>query len=187
MASNSVPKNRAKTAPHKNVASKPLVEMNGLERLRCLLRGDEPDAEMWNLPARGGYGGGCKTGKAAAIAYLKYLTEARQSYGGPLQHIVIGMLAKNRTGDSHSLHGQIVGFFSTINDVLAKLHLSIDASHESLAKEIEEGLARTAADDDADRRAIRSQIAREAALEGWKRRRSAARRRRPGAARTARQ
>lgn len=73
----------------------------------------------WDVPATGGYQGGCEAGKYAAIAYLKYLRTREDCGGGTLQHIVFGMLEQASHPDNdHSFRGQIVGFFSTLDYAL---------------------------------------------------------------------
>lgn len=73
----------------------------------------------WDVPATGGYQGGCEAGKYAAIAYLKYLRTQEDYGGGTLQHIVLAMLDQAaRRDDDHSFKGQVVGFFSTLNEAL---------------------------------------------------------------------
>lgn len=73
----------------------------------------------WDVPATGGYGGGCEFGVWAAVAYLKMLRAEEDTGGGFLQHIVLGMLERNATADDdHSFRGQVVGFFSTLDGAL---------------------------------------------------------------------
>jgi hypothetical protein len=146
---------------------KSIDSLQGMELLFCVLgRGDARRVRavsslvsFWRIPARGGYSGGCTAGSAAALAYLKYLrvnAQARQ-YGGHLQNIAMDMLSErsvklgSRSGES--LRGQAVGFFSTINKVLEQCVAMLDNldahSFESLAGDIDRGLARTKADDKA--------------------------------------
>ena len=73
---------------------------------------------FWNVPKKGKYSGGFKTGKALALIYLKFLRENRQNIIS-LQHIVLDMFdLEYRQGASSkesSLRGQIVGFFSELD------------------------------------------------------------------------
>jgi hypothetical protein len=153
--------------------------------LHHLLRGDTEEAQAadrpaWGLPARGGYSGGCMAGQAAAKVYLKHLrvSPVCRAFGGSLQNIAMDMLSGRSTDlgttGGESLRGQAVGFFYEINRALAlgiRMLESLDAqSFESLVGEIDEGLARTKADDEAELTAGRSRVAREA----WQRRKAAA-------------
>lgn len=132
--------------------------------LHHLLRGDTEEARAadrpsWGLPARGGYSGGCIAGSAAALVYLKHLRESPRcrAAGGSLQTIAIHMLSERSTAlgtrASESRRGQAVGFFSTINKVLEQCVAMLDNldahSFEFLAGDIDRGLARTKADDEA--------------------------------------
>jgi hypothetical protein len=139
--------------------AKSFDSLQGYEVLFCLLRGEGAHRSYWGFPARGGYSGGCTTGAAAAMAYLKYLRvnpEARQ-FGGLLQNIAMDMLSERSTEigprASESLRGQAVGFFSTINKVLEQCVAMLDNldahSFESLLGDVDRGLARTKADDEA--------------------------------------
>jgi len=151
------------------------VEAHQLLR-KSLLRGKPGDTcKYWGLPARGGYSGGCMAGKAAAKIYVKFLRNHNRGYGGSsLQHIALDMLSGKRESDS--LRGQAVGFFSIIDQIVVwasrQMEKLDDVTFESIAQEIDKGLARTQADDDAEITAERSQIAREA----WARRKAKARR-----------
>lgn len=79
----------------------------------------------WDVPATGGYQGGCQLGQYAAIAYLKMLKTQESVRGGFLQHIVLDMLAAAPRPDAdHSFRGQMVGFFSTLDE---SLHRSASA------------------------------------------------------------
>lgn len=76
----------------------------------------------WGVPATGGYEGGCELGKWAAIAYLKMLRAEESAGPGYLQCIVLDMLkgsngAEAGDGDG-SFGGQVVGFFSTLDEAL---------------------------------------------------------------------
>lgn len=107
----------------------------------------------WALPASGKFTGGCKTGRSAAIAYLKFLRELRRlgdsDYHGDLQHIVLGMFGEPLLNLSR--HGQIIGFFSYITAVLQQAVSDMpsldDTSFAALAEEMKKGLACTEADD----------------------------------------
>lgn len=76
----------------------------------------------WDVPATGGYSGGCEFGVWAAMAYLKMLRAEESAGPGTLQCIVLDMLegsngAGPRDGDG-SFRGQVVGFFSTLDSAL---------------------------------------------------------------------
>jgi len=70
--------------------------------------------DWWAVPKRGGYVGGCMTGKAAAMAYLRSLRE-NADCPGTLQNVALDMLGNPR---SLSLRGQAVGFFSHLDQIL---------------------------------------------------------------------
>ncbi|MER3141056.1 hypothetical protein [Salmonella enterica] len=76
---------------------------------------------FWNIPAAGGFAGGCQTGEALAKIYLRYLREDRESGGGSLQLIVADMClssGKNHQFNEYaaeSLNGQMVGFLSVLD------------------------------------------------------------------------
>jgi hypothetical protein len=150
-------------------------ESNDLLR-SALRRGDTPTDRFgyWGLPARGGYSGGGRAGQAAARVYLKFLRDHTPRYtGGSLQSIALDMLdAKPKSDPRHSFRGQIVGFFCEIDQILhsvvSQLPYLDETTFASLAHDIDKGLARTAADEEAEITASRSKAAREA----WKRRKA---------------
>jgi hypothetical protein len=162
----------------------PIDNLKDWALLRHLLKGDTEEARAadrtyWGFPARGGYSGGCMAGQAAAKAYLKHLRASSvcRAAGGSLQHIAMGMLSNGRSTElgseaSESLRGQAVGFFSTIDAMLIQWVTwmnGLDAeSFESLIAKLDQGLARTKADDEAELTEERSRIAREA----WERRKA---------------
>jgi hypothetical protein len=82
--------------------------------------------DFWAVPKRGGYVGGCMTGEAAAMAYLNFLRD-NSGCGGPgmLQCIALDMFVGPRSdslmGQSASLRGQAVGFFSHLDKVLCSV------------------------------------------------------------------
>lgn len=76
----------------------------------------------WDVPATGGYQGGCEFGVWAAVAFLKMLRAQKDAGPGFLQSIVLAMLngsnsAELGDGDG-SFRGQVVGFFSTLDHAL---------------------------------------------------------------------
>lgn len=77
---------------------------------------------FWDVPKTGGYGGGCQTGKNLALIYLKHIRENGGFSGGHLQSIVLNMFNsgahKHDSPEETALRGQIVGFFSTLDQVL---------------------------------------------------------------------
>jgi hypothetical protein len=152
---------------------KTIGDLGGAALLRHVLKGEK--FKFWGLPARGQYSGGGRAGTAAAVAYMKFLRANPYALtGGYLQNIAMDMLSDRSTAcgssASESLRGQAVGFFCEINRVLSEFVQrmpGLDAiSYESLVDEIDDGLARTKADDDAELSRGHSAIAREA----WKRR-----------------
>lgn len=72
----------------------------------------------WNVPRAGGYSGGCETGRALALVYLRFRKENRQDITF-LQYIVLDMFrmehGKKTSLEYKSLKGQIVGFFTEID------------------------------------------------------------------------
>lgn len=77
---------------------------------------------FWDVPREGEYFGGCRTGKALALIYLKFLRENSRDMAS-LQHIVLDMLGLSYSLDAssknHSLRGQVVGFFSELDKLLS--------------------------------------------------------------------
>lgn len=76
---------------------------------------------FWDVPKTGGYGGGCKTGKNLALIYLKHIRQHGGASGGYLQSVVLDMLgedSRSMTPEDSALRGQVVGFFSTLDQVL---------------------------------------------------------------------
>lgn len=124
----------------------------------------------WNVPATGGYGGGCFAGTAAAHAYLKYLRErkaAGQSFGGGiLQMIVIEMIGEQKLSDATK--GQLVGFLSMLCDQFASL-TDLYSPLDRLSYEvIEEKIQNAVNYNDAEvQRRVRSVVAKQA----WEKRR----------------
>lgn len=76
---------------------------------------------FWNVPRRGEYFGGCATGKALALIYLKFMRENSRNVAS-LQHIVLDMLGlsddRGISSKNCSLRGQVVGFFSELDRLL---------------------------------------------------------------------
>lgn len=72
----------------------------------------------WSVPRAGGYSGGCATGRALALVYLRFRSENRQDITF-LQYIVLDMFGmqsvKKAASGYKSLKGQMVGFFSEID------------------------------------------------------------------------
>ena len=130
---------------------------------------------FWALPAKGGYAGGCQAGTFAAVAFLKFLREKQKiSPGfdyGTLQCVVLDMLLDRNGPKNDATRGQVVGFFSELERAL-NLYINLmdgldQVSFDSLAAQMNRGLARTKADDRADLRRINSDVARR----GWETRR----------------
>jgi hypothetical protein len=129
---------------------------------------------FWKLPPRGLYAGGCKTGSAAAFAYLKFMREKKKlqldaGIFGFLQSLVIDMVKGVRQNES--LKGQMVGFFSEIDRVIYSVANQMSGldkiSFDSLTAQMREGVAYTKADEEKMARDIRSRIAKD----GWEKRR----------------
>lgn len=91
-------------------------------RLPFVSLGAEMGINYWDVPKTGGYIGGCKTGNALALIYLKHTKENDpDEVGGRLHHIVLDMLNRSGNGlpqEHDSLRGQIVGFFYELEKLL---------------------------------------------------------------------
>jgi len=79
---------------------------------------------FWAVPKKGGYFGGCNAGRAFGAIYLKYLQDHGLGLGGNLQAIVFDMFEFNSVisednKDKNALKGQVVGFFSYLEEYLA--------------------------------------------------------------------
>ena len=81
---------------------------------------EKPGPYYWNVPQSGGYFGGCTTGSNLALIYLKHLKEHGYSSYGCLQNIALDMFDHDRDKSeaSDSLRGQVVGFFSLLDEWL---------------------------------------------------------------------
>lgn len=151
----------------------------------------------WGLPRCGGYHGGTLAGEASARAYLKQLRcGAIGADGGMLQHIVLAMAGSLAAcaceAERGSVRGQIVGFFSTLEERIQPLTRRLreleSMRWEDLQRDVQAGLEFP---DDHDDDVINAEWARrsrsEAARRGWQRRRHESRLRaapagRPGGA-----
>ncbi|KGT91265.1 hypothetical protein NG99_17010 [Erwinia typographi] len=76
---------------------------------------------FWDIPDAGGYAGGNTTGAALAVIYLRHLQEHGASVGGSLGSITADMAGVGFSDEFDSRRGQIIGFFSTIEPILAEL------------------------------------------------------------------
>ncbi|MBN1086567.1 hypothetical protein JNO12_19130 [Erwinia aphidicola] len=128
-------------------------EKNPLHRLPFI--GREKGAPMisfWNVPAKGGYGGGNTTGHALALIYLRHLKEHGVNPGGSLGSIARDMTGLGNTIDyadlsreENSRQGQIISFFNTIEQVIGELlkssNLNIRSSNEELIAKANSGLS----------------------------------------------
>ena len=141
----------------------------------------------FEYPCAPGYGNGCASGKAAHIAFIKYLQ--RDDYavgsGGSLQSIVLGVAAElheaRTEGEIDAIRGKIVGAFSELEKWLhfaaknASTDAVRDATHESI-----QGVLQDAADGGPDKRweaKIRKQESernRSNAMAGWAKRKASA-------------
>jgi hypothetical protein len=103
--------------PEKELPIHRLPFVGGKDRDGCI--------SFWNVPATGGYGGGCQTGEALAQAYLKLMADGGEYNGGMTQNIVFSMAEALRAAktpeDRASIRGQIVSFFATLDWYLHKL------------------------------------------------------------------
>ncbi|VTP13194.1 hypothetical protein PUATCC27989T_01028 [Phytobacter ursingii] len=101
---------------------------------------------FWNVPSTGGFGGGCETGTALALIFLKNLEEEVRSGNNycpsTLSNIVTEMMS---IGFNDSINGQAVGFFSVIEDILLKLlrtnTISLSKTEQELLSQANNGLA----------------------------------------------
>ncbi len=107
------------------------------------------NTRFWDVPAVGGYMGGCHTGEAMALSFLKY--QRGELSGGPnsnLNDIVksfamrlqeeggLEMLARpcfERTPAFDSLHGQSVGFFNTLSTWIENASKALGSRLDSLS------------------------------------------------------
>jgi hypothetical protein len=74
---------------------------------------------FWDVPATGGFSGGCDTGSALAHIYLKHLRDYGGSPSGTLQGIALDMLGRSEPNEPTV--GQAIGFFSVIDAWLSAL------------------------------------------------------------------
>lgn len=94
--------------------------------------GTTPSHGLWDVPALGDYPGGCQTGEALAVAYLKYLRSPERQWFGDteLVHIFDSLMQRitelaqpEHVGqrldalpiELASLRGQRAGFLNTLN------------------------------------------------------------------------
>lgn len=102
---------------------------------------------FWDVPATGGYHGGCKTGAALATLYLRFLREREVAGALPggnlstLPLLVLGMAGLPPASVDSAKKGQVVGFCTELDYWLraAVLHMG-----ESLDRVDAEALLRTA-------------------------------------------
>ena len=130
MATKSVAKRSAKKVLKYNKK-----ELSEFRRLPFVGKG------CWDVPATGGYSGGCEMGKWAAFAFMRYMRDRKEPHlGSSLQHIVLDMVREDVSDSTQrgtSRHGQIVGFFTALDKFLsaiAKADPELDAyTEEDLA------------------------------------------------------
>ena len=94
----------------------------------------------WAVPKKGGYGGGCITGAAAAQAYLRFLRDNPAPGGASsLQHVALDMLGIPK---STALRGHAVGFFWALDEALRQVapFLNFKMDDEQVRKEFFKGL-----------------------------------------------
>lgn len=92
-----------------------------------------------------GYLNGCEGGKFAALSYIKYSSIRDGVHGGSLQHVVIGMAEKlEKCGEDQELkdgvRGQMVGFFSIMDDLVHFATMYSRPSFELTYLQIVDGL-----------------------------------------------
>ena len=78
-------------------------------------------ASFWVVPKTGDYRGGCQTGEALALIYLKHLKEHTSETGlTSLQRIALDMFdcELSDSPEMTALRGQAVGFFSVLEQWL---------------------------------------------------------------------
>lgn len=133
-----------------------------------------------------GYGSGCDSGRAAAMAYLKYVSKRSDTYGGSLQHAVLDMAAQlckagEGTAEGDVIRGKIVGFFTLIdqyvdwavkNSINNIEQITLDEILHYLGDAADGGTERRCAEYDWRRR---SESARNAANARWSKRKAEAR------------
>jgi len=94
---------------------------------------------FWAVPKTGGYRGGCQTGEALALIYLKHLKEHSCEAGvTSLQRIALDMFdcELSDSPEMSALRGQAVGFFSVLEPWLAGAAKHLDGGldeHDSKA------------------------------------------------------
>lgn len=153
-------------APKKSTKSK---QADNRPKVPACLTDPKHGGIGWNIPARGGYGGGCFAGTAAAYAYLEFVRERHKAglpyAGGLLQVIVLEMIGDKL---SSAKKGQLVGFLSMLCEQfgsMANLYSPLDRlSYEVIEEKIQKALQYS--DEEMARRA-RSVIAKQA----WEKRR----------------
>lgn len=98
---------------------------------------------FWDVPKAGGYIGGCNTGRALALIYLKHLKENENDGSGMLQNITFDMLAGC---ENSARRGQVVGFFTELERWLSGAVKNLEGglngvSPKQLLKAANDGLA----------------------------------------------
>ncbi len=84
---------------------------------------EDKSFSFWNVPAKGGYSGGCETGESIAGMYLKYIRDSSDSESGMyLQWMILAWMERLASGgiqyespEYTALKGQMVGFMSVIS------------------------------------------------------------------------
>ena len=113
-----------------------------------------PDVDSWefpgwafNYPAAQGYGNGCASGKAANLAFVKYLQSPNYSYGGgTLQHLVLGLADALNNAQSEdervTIRGKIVGIFSAMEQWVhcGAMNASTEKTRTATAENIHQSL-----------------------------------------------
>jgi len=83
---------------------------------------------FWTVPPKGDFAKGSMTGTKMAAAFLRYLA-TKDTLPPILPQIVLDMA--QRTDISDALHGQIVGFFSTLEQAMHSKDLQAKSEGES--------------------------------------------------------
>ena len=87
---------------------------------------------FWNVPASGGYAGGCDTGTALAWLWIKHLEE----FNSKSCPFTLSSIATDMSGiEDDSIRGQMVGFFSIIETVFAQMITSHKIHYSKNEKE----------------------------------------------------
>lgn len=113
---------------------------------------DELGLSGWQVPATGGFSGGCRTGEALAVMFIKHLRDHGGKGDLPLEllSVVRGMADRyeqeggramcnrrlsQRSEGWNTLNGQMVGFFGEIGRLLVLASRQMGASLDGISNE----------------------------------------------------